>query len=52
LWTWLPDGRTIGNITKYSTTTSKHQSLAKVKHCDVLVNNVPVGADSLIGYAA
>jgi hypothetical protein len=43
----LPDGRTIGNVTKYSATTSKHQTIAGVKACDVTVNDVPRGTDNL-----
>lgn len=43
----LPDGRTIGNVTKYSATTSKHQKAAEVSKCDILVDNVPKGAADL-----
>lgn len=43
----LPDGRTVGNVTKYSSTTSKHQSLASVNSADIIVRDVPRGTDDL-----
>ena len=43
----LADGTTIGNITKYSTTTSKHQSRAGSRTADILVNNIPEGTQYL-----
>jgi len=43
----LPDGRTIGNVTKYSATTSKHQKAAEVSKCDILVDNIPEGIEEL-----
>lgn len=43
----LPDGRTIGNVTKYSRTTSKHQKQVGVHSCDIRVDNVPRGTDRL-----
>ena len=46
----LPDGRTVGNVTKYSVTTSCHQSKAHVHECDVLVDGVPKGAIDLTKY--
>ena len=44
----LPDGKVVGNITKYSVTTSKHQSQAMIRNCDYMLDNVPIGAISLI----
>lgn len=43
--TTLADGTTVGNITKYSPTTSKHQnySHANVRGCEILVDGVPRG---------
>lgn len=46
----LPDGRSVGNVTKYSRTTSKHQKLAGVEYCDVKLDNVPRGTISLAEY--
>lgn len=43
----LPDGRTIGNDTSYSNTTSHHQAIAGVRGCDIIVHGVPRGTDSL-----
>jgi hypothetical protein len=43
----LPDGRSIGNVTKYSATTSKHQRQACVQSCDVKIDNVPTGTSDL-----
>lgn len=49
----LADGRTIGNTTFYSRTTSHHQRMAGVHTCDVQVNGVPQGtADLAAWYAA
>ena len=47
----LPGGLTIGNVTRYSMTTSHHQSKAGVKQCDVLLDNVPRGTDDLLSLA-
>lgn len=47
----LPGGLTLGNITKYSVTTSKHQSMARVKECDVLLDGVPKGTTDLLPLA-
>lgn len=47
----LPDGRTIGNVTKYSRTTSKHQTEAGVRNCDIQLDKVPMGADDLAAIA-
>ena len=47
----LPSGLTIGNVTRYSMTTSRHQSQAGVKQCDVLLDNVPRGTDDLLSLA-
>lgn len=46
----LPDGRSIGNATKYSVVTSKHQKMAGVHACDVKVDNVPQGTDNLAAW--
>ena len=43
----LPDGRTIGNASKYSVTTSKHQRAARVTFCDITVSDVPMGTENL-----
>ena len=43
----LPDGRTVGNVTKYSSTTSNHQRLAGVNSADIIVRDVPRGTDDL-----
>jgi hypothetical protein len=45
--TTTPDGRTIGNLTKYSKTTSKHQTYARVNSCDIHLTEVPIGSSSL-----
>lgn len=46
----LPDGRTVGNVTRYSTTTSRHQSKAGSYTAGIRVDDVPVGAQSLAEY--
>jgi hypothetical protein len=43
----LPDGRTIGNITKYSVTTSKHQSQVGVRGATMFAAHVPFGCHDL-----
>lgn len=43
----LSNGRTIGNITKYSTTTSKHQSQVGVRRATYFVKDVPRGTTDL-----
>lgn len=43
----LADGATIGNVTKYSVTTSRHQSRAGSRLADVLVDNIPEGTQYL-----
>lgn len=48
----LPDGRTIGNVTKYSSTTSTHQNRVGAKSCAVTVDNVPEGTDNLAQWYA
>lgn len=40
-------GVTIGNATKYSVTTSKHQNKAEVKKADLVLLNVPINTRSL-----
>ena len=47
----LGNGRTIGNITKYSTTTSKHQSQTSVRRATKTVSGVPRGTTDLRPYA-
>lgn len=46
----LPDGRTIGNTTRYSVTTSNHQAKTRVRGCDVQVTDVPRGTDNLAAW--
>lgn len=40
-------GVTIGNATKYSSTTSRHQNKAKVNFCDIVLTNVPMNTRNL-----
>lgn len=42
---------TIGNVTNYSATTSRHQRLARVHSCDILLDNVPRGCADLFQLA-
>lgn len=44
------DGLTVGNITRYSVTTSKHQGIAAVRQCDILVDNIPMWTQDLLKY--
>lgn len=46
----LPNGQTIGNATKYSTTTSKHQSQTGVRMATHTVTGVPRGVTDLRPY--
>lgn len=46
----LPDGRRIGNLTRYSTTTRRHQTAVRVGECDILVTGVPPHTASLVGW--
>ena len=46
----LPNGHTIGNKTRYSTTTSKHQSQVGVYRATHHVTDVPMGATDLRRY--
>lgn len=46
----LANGRTIGNATKYSTTTSKHQSQVNVRMATYTVTGVPRGVTDLRPY--
>lgn len=41
------DGVTIGNDTKYSVTTSRHQNKAGVKFCDIVLTDVPKNTHNL-----
>ena len=45
--------RTIGNVTKYNVTTSRHQNIASVSACDIRLDNIPEGttAEELRQYA-
>ncbi len=42
---------TIGNVTKYTTTTSRHQKLACVHSCDILLDDVPLNCADLFQLA-
>ena len=44
-------GLTIGNVTYYSVTTSRHQSKAGSRLADVVLDNVPQGTTSLYSIA-
>ena len=44
-------GMTIGNVTYYSVTTSRHQSKAGSRLADVVLDNVPQGTTSLYSIA-
>ena len=46
----LSSGEVIGNDTKYSATTSRHQSQARIASADIIVHNVPRGEDDLRKY--
>ena len=46
----LPDGKTIGNATRYSNSTSKHQSQGRVHSADTLVDGVRRGVTDLVPY--
>jgi hypothetical protein len=43
----LPGGQTVGNVTHYSTTTSRHQSKVGARMADVRVDNIPRGTKDL-----
>ena len=45
------DGLTIGNITHYSNTTSRHQGKAGSRQADVVLDNVPMGTRDLLALA-
>ena len=47
----VPGGLTIGNVTMYTHTTSVHQVRANVRDCDVLLDSVPRGCESLLDVA-
>lgn len=42
---------TIGNVTRYSNTTSRHQKLACVHSCDILLDDVPKNCSDLFQLA-
>ena len=44
-------GLTIGNVTYYSTTTSRHQSKAGSRAADVVLDDVPQGTTDLYAFA-
>ena len=44
-------GLSIGNITRYSVVTSKHQAHAQCPSCDVLLDNVPRDTPELLTLA-
>ena len=44
------DGRTIGNITKYSATTSRHQKVMGVYGADICIKDIPRGTVNLVRY--
>ena len=46
----LPDGKTIGNASKYSVTTSRHQSQCNVRAANYTVTGVPRGTTDLKPY--
>ena len=46
----LEDGQTVGNITKYSPTTSRHQNEAGVHSADIKLDGVPRGTEDLAAY--
>jgi len=46
----LPDGKVVGNTTRYSATTSKQQSQCRVRSADILVTGGPRGTTDLIPY--
>jgi len=46
----MPSGSVIGNRTRYSHSTSKHQSIAHIYYADILVDGVPRGTDDLMPY--
>lgn len=46
------DGRRIGNVTRYSVTTSNHQRVAGVADCAVFVTGVPLGTTNLAAFLA
>jgi len=39
----LSSGLVVGNTTKYSTTTSRHQSICRVHNANILVSDIPRG---------
>ena len=46
----MPDGKVIGNKTKYSQTTSKHQSQVNMLQADYFVHRVDRGVTDLVPY--
>lgn len=42
--TWDTDGKDIGNVTRYSSTTSKHQNQMNIDSCKITVDGLKSGA--------
>lgn len=47
----LADDRIVGNVTRYSVSTSKHQSVCGVRGADILVDGIARGTQDLTKYA-
>lgn len=47
----LANGMTIGNTTKYSRTTSRHQTKERIHSCNILIDRVPIGTSDLAYHA-
>ena len=47
----LASGVTIGNVTKYSPTTSKHQRIVGAADCDIVLDDVPRDTPELFSVA-
>ena len=43
----LSDGKTVGNITWYSLTTTRHQAIAMSSDCNIVLSHVPEGTKEL-----
>jgi len=48
---FVPGFGHVANITKYSSTTSKHQDVARVWECSYTVENIPMGTMDLSKFA-
>lgn len=49
---FVPGYGSVGNVTKYSCTTSKHQNMAFVWSCHYTVDNIPYGTMDLSQFAS